>query len=72
MSKIITVKIIPNAQKTELREILPDGIQKIAVSALPEKGKANKELIKFFKKTLNKNIKILKGTTHQYKIIEIL
>ena len=54
MSELIylNTKAIPNAQKTELVEKMtgPEGeeIWKIKVAAAPEKGKANKELCRFF------------------------
>lgn len=69
---MIKIKVIPNSKKTELREILPCGTQKIALCAIPEKGKANKELIKFYKKEFKQNIKIINGETNQYKTIEII
>ncbi|HIQ57454.1 TPA: DUF167 domain-containing protein [Candidatus Gracilibacteria bacterium] len=72
MKKIINIKVVSNAQKSELREIMHDGTQKIALSAIPEKGKANKELIKFYKKTLGKKIKIISGETNCRKRIEII
>jgi len=69
---IQNIKVITNAPKSELREVMEDGTQKVALSAIPEKGKANKALIKFYKKQLGKNIKILSGETNCRKRIEIL
>lgn len=65
----LSVKVIPNASKTELREVLSDGVQKIAVSAPPEKGKANEELLRFFKKELGRNVKIVGGETSRKKLL---
>ena len=69
----ITVKVIPNASKTEI--ITNDNSEwKIKVQTPPEDGKANKEVIKLLSKHFNisKNkIKIISGETSRLKIIEI-
>ena len=44
---------------------------KVNIKAPPEKGKANKEIIKFFTKILKKKIKITKGLKSKQKILEI-
>jgi uncharacterized protein (TIGR00251 family) len=43
----------------------------IAVRAAPDKGKANKELLKFLKKEWNKNFKIVKGKKSRSKKVQI-
>ena len=62
-----------NMPKTEL---LNFDSQKSAylmnVHALPEKGKANIEIIKFFKKEFKKDIKIISGITSKQKVVRIL
>lgn len=73
-SVIIKLKINPNSAKTEFREVLRDGTIKINVSAQPEKGKANKELIKYLAKILEigkDNIKIISGETERHKLLKI-
>lgn len=47
---------------------------KIRIKAVPEKGKANEELIKFLSKELKlprENFKILSGKTEQLKLIKV-
>jgi uncharacterized protein (TIGR00251 family) len=44
---------------------------KIAVKALPEKGKANQELIKFISKLLKKKVEIVKGLKSREKILQV-
>ena len=44
---------------------------KVAIKAEPEKGKANKEIIKFFTKLFKKKITIKSGLTSRQKIILI-
>ena len=42
------IKVIPNSSQTKLVEI--DGNIKVYLKSVPDKNKANMELIKFFKK----------------------
>ncbi|MBL7053883.1 DUF167 domain-containing protein [Patescibacteria group bacterium] len=69
----LKIKIIPNSSKTLITEEKGDYL-KIKIKAIPEKGKANIELINFlakYFKIAKSNIKIIKGTTSRNKIIEI-
>lgn len=71
---LIRVKITPNSPKNELFNILEDWTLKIRIKSIPEKGKANKELIKFLSKeldTLKENIDIVAWASDQLKIIKI-
>lgn len=68
-----TVKVIPKSSITEIIEHRDDFL-KIKLKSIPEKGKANEELIKFLSKhfkTAKSNIKIIKGETDRNKIVEI-
>lgn len=74
----ITVKVIPKSNKTEFVEILEDGngekIIKIRLKAVPEKNKANIELINFLSKELKlpkNNITIISGKTERLKLIKL-
>ncbi len=73
----LKIKVLPNAPKTELKNVLKMGdeeVYKIAVSAPPEKNKANKKLIAFLAKTFNvdlKNVKIISGASSKIKLIKI-
>ena len=44
---------------------------KISIKAVPKKGKANQELIKFISKLLKKKVEIIKGLTSRNKILKI-
>ena len=62
----LSLKIIPNAQKTVISEVLmgsEDIILKLRVAAVPEKGKANKEIEKFLSKEFNAIAEIVRGKT---------
>src|SRR5690349_1342383 len=47
---ILKVKVIPKSAKTEIVGKMSDGTVKIRVAAVPERGKANAELIGFLAK----------------------
>ncbi len=68
-----TIKVITKSSNTELVE-QKDTFLKIKLKSVPEKGKANAELIKFLSKyfkTAKSNITILKGQSKKNKIVEI-
>ncbi len=69
----ITVRIVPNASKTELvnRE---GGVWKIRVAAPAVDGKANEALIRFLADEFDcapSEINIIKGHTAKTKIVEL-
>ncbi len=67
-----TVKVIPNTEKTEIFEKKEEeDFWKMRVRAIPEKGKANAEIERFFRKEFGKIIKIISGKTDRKKLIKI-
>ncbi len=74
----LRIKAIPSSPKNEITEIMEDEkngtTYKIRIKAPPQKGKANKELIRFLSKELNvpkENIEIISGQKEQLKLIRI-
>lgn len=70
----LKVKVLPNAPKTEFKDSLYDGMIKMSVAAVPEKGKANKELIRFLSKEFKvnkKNVRIISGAGSRVKLVKI-
>ena len=68
-----SVKIVPGASRTTIAGLLGDAV-KITVAAAPEKGKANKALIKFLAASLNipaRSIHIVSGDHQVHKEILI-
>jgi len=69
----IFVKVKPKAKEEKVQKI--DGINfKVWVRELPEKGKANRAVIKSladYFKVSQSNIKIISGSASRLKIIEI-
>ncbi len=71
---ILKLRIIPNAKKTMIAWPMADWILKIRINSIPEKSKANKELISFISKTLEIkkiNIKIISWLTSKNKTLRI-
>lgn len=75
---LLSVKVVPNAGSTQIRDVVKDAEGKeflrIFVSCVPEKGKANKEVIKLLSKELKlpkSAFSIAVGETSHYKKILI-
>ncbi|MBU1018338.1 MAG: DUF167 domain-containing protein [Patescibacteria group bacterium] len=70
--KYLRIKVTPKSPKTELVDTLDDGTIKIRIAAPPEKGKANKELIKFLKKHYKTDkVTIISGKSDPLKLVKI-
>jgi uncharacterized protein len=72
-TKIIKLIVKPNSAKNFIEGSYLDRI-KIRIASVPEKGKANRELIKFISEKLEipkKNIKIISGEKSNLKVLEI-
>lgn len=68
----IAVTVKPNAKKTAF--IFRDddaGIYGVAIQSSPQKNKANRELLKFLKKELGKDIRLVAGEKSKKKVIEV-
>lgn len=63
------LKAIPNAKKTFLKE--ENGTLKLYLNAPPEKNKANKELIAFFKKEYGLAVEIVSGMKSREKVVRV-
>lgn len=77
-SDYLRIKVIPKSAKTEIVDIMEDTEHgktiKIRLKAVPEKGKANAELIRFLSKELgisSDQISIISGKTDRIKLIRI-
>ena len=65
-----SIRVIPNAPKSVLKE--ENGRWKLYLHAAPEQGKANTELVKFFKKEFHLNVEIISGLRSREKLIAVL
>ncbi len=71
---VLDCKVISNSKKSEIVGFLDDGILKIKINSVREKGKANKEVIKVLAKYFLVNtskVNIIKGELNSYKTIKI-
>lgn len=71
---VLKVKVFPLAGRTDYVKTLGDGTLKIAVKAAPEKGKANRELIRFlagFFGVAGDQVVIMRGLDQRLKLIKI-
>ena len=69
-NSLLRIKVIPNASRTELKEV--NGSLKLYLQAVPEKGKANQAVIKFFKKEFNLKIEIKSGEKSREKVLKVI
>lgn len=70
----LRIKVVPKSPKNEIVETMGDGTLKIRIAAPPEKGKANRELIRFLSRHLKINktqITIISGKSDTLKLIKI-
>ena len=66
---LILIKAKPNARKNQINGTF-DGMLKVSVTLTPEKGKANKAIIKLLSKTLSipsSQVEIVAGKTSSMK-----
>ena len=74
---VLRVRLQPNSSSCQIKEIIEAEnacFLKISVCSVPEKGKANKELIEFLAKKLKiakSNMQIISGELDKYKKILI-
>ena len=71
MTQTLLVKVKPNARETRIIS-KSESEMTIALAAPATDGKANLELIRFFKKMFKKDIKILRGKTSRIKLLKFV
>lgn len=69
-NQIFSLQVICNSDRQELQKI-DDNTYKLKIRSIAQKGKANKEIIEFFKKEGFK-IEIIKGEKSNKKLLKIL
>ncbi|MBI4980435.1 YggU family protein [Candidatus Woesearchaeota archaeon] len=66
----LALHVTPHSSRNELIE--EEGKLKLYLHAPPEKDKANKELLKFFKKELGLKVEIISGLRSREKVVRVL
>lgn len=70
----LRIKVTTKQPKTEYLSTLDDGTIKIRLKAVPEKGRANEELIRFLSEELGvrkDTIEVVSGATDTVKLVRI-
>ncbi|MFC1810610.1 DUF167 domain-containing protein [Patescibacteria group bacterium] len=70
----LRIKVQPKSKESAIGDLMEDGTLKVRVKAAPEKGKANKEVIKLLSKKYSvrkSEVEIVSGKTDQIKLIKI-
>jgi uncharacterized protein (TIGR00251 family) len=70
----LQIKVLPRSAQSEIIEISPEGIVKVKLRAVPEKGRANAELRGFladFFGVPTTAVTILTGETSQRKLVKV-
>lgn len=72
--KRLMIKAQPGSRENKVKAIESNGVIKIAVTVVPEKGKANEKLLEVLAKELviaKTRLSIVKGGTGKHKIVQI-
>jgi len=73
VSCLISCKVIPKAHRSEVIG-WEEGVLRVRLAAVPEKGKANDELIRILSATLNiakRQVELVSGDTSRHKRVRI-
>ncbi|MGC4054342.1 MAG: DUF167 domain-containing protein [Paludibaculum sp.] len=70
----LQIRVIPKSPRTQWAGELGDGSLKVKLAAVPEKGKANEELIRFLAAEFGvrrQQVEIVAGATNPHKQVRI-
>lgn len=70
----VRIKAVPKQPKTELFAKMDDGTWKIRVAAVPERGKANAEILRYLAEITGfrkERFEIVSGTGDAFKLVKI-
>jgi len=68
------VRVIPRSPATAWSGVMADGVFKLKLAAVPEKGKANEELIRFLAAAFGvhrRQVEIVSGASSHAKLVRI-
>ncbi len=66
---LITLKVKPNSIKNEILE--KGDVWKVNIKSPPQDNKANIALIKFLRKELKKEVRLIRGFKSKEKVVEL-
>jgi len=70
----LSIRVIPKSQRTQWAGEMADGAFKVKLAAVPEKGKANDELIRFLAEEFGlrrAQVEIVAGQTNPHKQVRL-
>jgi uncharacterized protein (TIGR00251 family) len=67
----LRVKVLPKSSKNEVVDIMDDETIKIRIKAVPEKGKANIELVKFLRKEIEGILRDRSGCVQCHPVAKV-
>jgi|APSaa5957512576_1039674.scaffolds.fasta_scaffold00021_24 uncharacterized protein (TIGR00251 family) len=69
-NNLLNIRVVPNSSK---QEIIEDNEQiKVYLKSVPDKNKANDELVKLFKKMFRLKVEIKSGAKSRNKVLKVL
>ena len=74
MGVLLTVRVQPGAQRTEILGIMADGSLKVRLKAPPVRGEANRELVSLLAGRFGvpeSAVRIVRGHTSRMKVVSI-
>ncbi len=71
ISRRLEIKVIPKSSRNEVIEG-GDGELIVRVRAVPERGKANRAVIKMLEEYFNADVQIVAGARSSRKVVEIM
>ncbi len=74
MSLLVTVRVQPGAQRTEVVGTMADGSLKVRLKSPPARGKANRELVSLLAGrfgVVEEAVRIVRGHTSRIKLVSI-
>ncbi|MDP3990579.1 MAG: DUF167 domain-containing protein [archaeon] len=69
-NNLLSVRVIPNSGRNEI--VIEGDKVRIYLKSIPDKNKANQELIKFLKKEFGLSVEIKSGMKSRDKILKII
>lgn len=70
----LEVKAVPRSSRNEIAGVQPDGLLKVKVTALPEKGKANAVICELLAECFNvprRNVEVTRGGSSSQKVVTV-
>ena len=70
----LRIKVIPRSPRSEIAGVMADGTLKVRIKAVPENGKANRELCAFLGKHFGvaaANVELLAGAASTRKLVRV-